>query len=335
MCSSAFTYLNKPSHILVTKSFLTTALLSALSAMPFCLDATTIVDLGGASYLIENGVSNSNDYTLTPPLSGHFDLASWGTDTAVAITLGSVWEPLSNSTNLAFPVGKSGVNLKMGAILSNNDSATAPGQQGPPFQYTRITRSDAKLLTFQFSGTNPGTRTDVTDDMSLASIFYYEKSAFLNGGASAASIALRAGDYISATFALDRHNGEGRILIRNAGDWYVSVESVGNGTQSLTVDASDQFYRFDPSGNNFIFHESSAGSTIKVVALTDIDAVGIHLQHRNYDGTSAYLPYQFFESITANVTTGATVDIPEPGMFSMLAGLLALGVVVCRRRRIR
>jgi len=63
-----------------------------------------------------------------------------------------------------------------------------------------------------------------------------------------------------------------------------------------------------------------------------VSEVGIHMQHRNYDGTSAYLPYQFFEEIAADLTTGVTVDIPEPGTFSMLAGVLALGVASSRRR---
>ena len=333
MCFAEITYLNNQPYILVKKSILTSVLLSALAATPLYLDATTIVDLGGTSYLPESGVSNSNDYTLTAPFSGHFDSASWGTDTAVAIRLGSVWEPLTSSTNLAIPAGKSGANLKVAAILSNNDSATAPGQQGLPFKYTRITRSADFSIRFQFSGTSPRSRTDVTGDMSLASIFYYEKADFLNGGASAASITLQAGDHIGASFALDRHIGEGRMLLRNAGDWYVSVESVGNGNESLRVDAGDQFYRFDPSGNNFIFHESSAGPAVTAATFTDIDAVGIHMQHRNYDGTSAYFPYQFFETIAADVTTGVTVDIPEPGTFSMLTGLLALGAACSRRKR--
>lgn len=294
-----------------------------------CLNAATVVDLGG-EYLTNAIPTSTPANTTTAPFSGNFDPNGPGTDTAVAITLGSVWTPLSAS-NVAIPAGQSGANLKMGAIITNNDSTTAPGQEGSAFTYSRITQY-ALPATFQFSGTNPGTRTDLTADMSLASMFYYEKADFLNGGAGATSITFGAGDEIGATFALHRGDGKGRMLLRNAGSWYISADSVDDqwagAAISLTVDGTTGlFYSFDPSGNNFIFDESAAGPTIAASTFTDIDAVGIHMQQLNYDGTAVAFPYQFFYGITGDLTA-----IPEPSTFSILTGALALGVVFTRRR---
>jgi len=258
-----------------------------------------ILDFGG------DYVSAITDATSTvnAATTGDYDFDGSADDTARSVTFGTVWSP-TTSGNWTTPAGKSGPKLRYGKSVANLGSATDPSDS---FKYDRITNSSVPN-TVQVSGFNDINSS--TTLMSMASAFYYDKADFLNGWETADDLVFGVTGEISIDFDIDRGVGEGRALVRNGTDWYLSADALigaaaDGGTLTISPAMSD-FYAFDPTANQLLFDTDTPGALVSGSTLTNITAIGLHMQHRNYDGTSAFIPYEFFTGFSATIEDPVT-----------------------------
>jgi hypothetical protein len=240
--------------------------------------------------------------TVNVATTGDYDFDGSADDTARSVTFGTVWSPTA-SGNWLTPAGKSGPNLRYGKSVANLDSATDPSGG---FRYDRIA-SHTSPNTVQVSGDN-GVGT--TTNMSMASAFYYDKADFLNGWGTIADLAFDTTGEISIDFDIERQIGEGRALVRNGTGWYLSADALigaaANGGTLTIFPATSDFYPFDPSGDMLMFDTDNPGAPVSGATLTNITAIGLHMQHRHYDGTSPWIPYEFFTSFIASIDDPVT-----------------------------
>ena len=106
--------------------------------------------------------------------------------------------------------------------------------------------------------------------------------------------------------------------MRNGTDWYISADSIGNGTLSVLPYLAD-FYAFDPA-DNLLFDADNPGAAVSGSTLTNVTAIGLHMQHSNYDPTSGWVPYQFFKGLRATVS-GVVPDMTSYAMWAEFHGL--------------
>ena len=321
--------------------------------IPLVLTADVVVNLGSyddvdvdengeeysvyAPYLTESGfrVSNNGAPTYDVGTPGRADLGLGG-------TFGADFLPLTTSTNLSVPAGYSGAGLKVASTIV--DATGNAVFTSTPLGYHRI--KDDASTTFQHAiNLNPetpvldedGNVVDVipserSKDTSFASAFFYEKADFLSG-ANNSIVSFAAGDEITASYSLGYASGHGRMIIKDSGNWYVS-DTVTNGAQ--TLNSNSNFYAYDLE-SDLIIGSATLGSAVSASSLTDIEAVGIHMEQLNFDSTSAaetaYIkPFDarhFFEGFSADLTL---TPVPE---FSFSALLLSLSVLTfaCIRRK--
>ena len=307
--------------------------------IPLVLTADVIVNLGSyddasyAPYLTGSGFRVSDNTLPT------FDVSNPGTATVgLGATFGTDYTPLTTSTNLSVPAGYSGAGLKFASTIV--DATGNAVFTSNPLSYHRIT--DNTNTTFQHAlGLNAATvgsdgkitiPSERSTDTSFASAFFYEKADFLSG-ANNSIVSFAAGDEITASYSLWYASGHGRMIIKDSGNWYVS-DTVTNGAQ--TLNSNSNFYAYDLE-SDLIIGNAALGSAVSASSLTDIEAVGIHMEQLNFDSTSAaettYIkPFDarhFFEGFSADLTL---TPVPE---FSFSALLLSLSVLTfaCIRRK--
>jgi len=260
----------------------------------------TVLDFGG-EYV--SSITNATS-TVNGPTTGDYDFDGSADDTARSVTFGTVWSP-TTSGNWTTPTGKSGPNLHYGKSVANLGSANDPSGG---FEYDRIVNY-AIPHTVQVSGFNGAGTTTL---MSMASAFYYNKTDFLNGWGAVGDLAFDASGEISIDFDINRHVGEGRALVRNGSDWYLSADALIGSAASggtLTISpARSEFYPFDPIADLLLFDTDNPGTPVFGSALTNITAIGLHMQHRNYDGTNENIPYEFFTGFSASIKDMVTVE---------------------------
>jgi T5SS/PEP-CTERM-associated repeat protein len=262
----------------------------------------------GADYVAAQINASS---TRNGPTTGDYDFDGNDDDTARTVTFGTVFAP-SNNASWTTPAGKSGPNLRYGQLVANLDSALDPSDS---VTYDRITTGDRVDFSGKVSATSAAS-------MSLASAYYYDKADFLRGQDAVTNLVFDQSSEINILFHVDRHVGEGRALVRNGTQWYVSADAlIGTAAikdKTLTViPATSDFYAFDPA-TNLLFNTDTPGTPVAGSTFNDITAVGLHIQHTEYDGTSAFIPYQFWSAFSASVPG------VEPSTFSYWADAYGL-----------
>lgn len=267
----------------------TISILSFIGSLAIA-EATPLVDFG--SVYVETGFIHANP-TLSPASTGDYNFDGSANDTARSVEFGTVWGPTTKG-NWLQPYGKSGRNLRYGKVIANLDSATDPVGG---FKYDRVV-SFTQPNTVQISNDNGATS---TNRISMASAFYFKKQDFLNGLATLETI--RAGEIgqIKVNFTMRMVEAEGRVLLRNGEDWYVSKSvHLGGAAHELAVNPSASvFYPFNPDAK-LLFNSDSPGSEVDGSTFANITAIGVHMQHRDFDGTSDDLRYQSFNRIEAD-----------------------------------
>ncbi len=258
------------------------------------------VDFGGE--YVSSVVSASS--TVNGPTTGDYDFDGSADDTARSVTFGTVWSP-TTSANWTTPAGQTGPNLRYGKCVANLGSAVDPAGG---FKYDRIVNYSTPHIVQISSGNGAGT----TTRMSMASAFYCDKADFLNGWGAAGDLEFGANGEISIDFSIDRHVGEGRALVRSGSSWYLSADAlVGAAARNSTLTifpASSDFYAFDPIAGLLLFDTGNPGAAVSGATLTNITAIGLHMQHRNFDGTSAFLAYEFFTGLRASIQDPVTAE---------------------------
>jgi hypothetical protein len=262
----------------------------------------------GADYVAAQINASS---TRNGPTTGDYDFDGNDDDTARTVTFGTVFAP-SNNASWTTPAGKSGPNLRYGQLVANLDSGLDPSDS---VTYDRITTGDRVDFSGKVSATSAAS-------MSLASAYYYDKADFLRGQDAVTNLVFDQSSEINILFHVDRHVGEGRALVRNGTQWYVSADAlIGTAAiknKTLTVaPATSDFYAFDPA-TNLLFNTDTPGTPVAGSTFNDITAVGLHIQHTEYDGTSAFTPYQFWSAFSASVPG------VEPSSFSYWADAYGL-----------
>lgn len=274
-----------------------------------------VLDFGGMDY------SSSNINTATPPtqtVTGDYNFNGVSGDQATFVSLGQM-HTATNSSNWITPEGKTGPVIRYGFSIANLGSAVDPSMG-----LVRYNGSARALQNSSGAG---------TDAMRMASAWFWEKSSFFNeadeaGGLSFANQAnslsvgfLNSGPPAAGSVRL------GRFMVQSDDVWYLSGDVFGGTTGTLSINAAaSTWFAFDPLAASLLFYDpSSLGTGVAGASLNNITAIGVHVQHELFNGTSANAAQHQFNSLRA-------VVIPEPVTISVLLGLGALGIVLFRRR---
>jgi len=168
-----------------------------------------------------------------------------------------------------------------------------------------------------------------SSDYDYAGMLVWQKSGFAN----LSSEQIRFDTDSSLSFSgVDKYTlTDARWLVQSGGDWYLSDFQIASNQYSLAgVDLMNANWKqvtapvgsTDPA--DYIF-DTSSGFTTSTSALNDIQSVGFWYLEAN--ATRANLDFRFAE---LEVMASA---VPEPRTYAMIMGLLAVAVVVLRRRR--
>ena len=244
----------------------------------------------GAQYTADNA-SIASTATPVGPTTGDYDFDGNDDDEGSSVAFGTVWSP-SNHGGWTTPAGKSGPNLLHGKLLANLDSSEDPTGG---WQYDRTTQWAGSDFLVQLSASSTG---DYTANRSLASVFYYDKADFIKGQSAVADLAFDHSSEINIGFAMAA-GIEGRALVCDGTQWYISADSVVGGATLTISPATSDFYAFDPA-TILMFNSVTPGTPVSGSTFTDITAMGLHMQHANYAATGGN-KYQFFNSFSATV----------------------------------
>jgi hypothetical protein len=234
---------------------------------------TVAVDFG-ADY-----TSSNINAALTPLVSSvDADFDGQTDDRLASIAFGTVFPP-AGSANWSTPVNKSGPGIRHGVSVANIDSSAAPS-----IQLNRINAADIIQAT---NGAG-------SSKMRMASAHYWEKPSFLNGlnHAGALSFADRT-DSVHAAFAnagapTPPSGRASHVLVRNAGQWFVSVDHFPGTSGSLVFNGFQAHWLpFDPHANSLFRNTAVAGSPVAGSTLNDITALGVYSQHEQFNGSVA------------------------------------------------
>ncbi len=266
----------------------------------------------GADYASAN--INASGALVVSRAVADFDGSS--DDRVGSIAFGTEFSP-PNSVNWNTPAGKSGGVIKYGTSVANINSATDPS-----LGVNRISTADIIQ-----AGNGAGTTA-----MRLASAWYWEKASFLNGASAASGLAFtNAASSLSAYF----NNGgtpttgfsrRGNFLVENGSTWYISADEFGSTGGSFAINAATaQWYVFDPAAGTLFWDRAAMGTAVSGSTFTNIQAMGLYVQHELINGTTINAALQGFSSFQATV-------IPEPATIGML-GLGAAAMLLVRRLR--
>lgn len=298
-------------------------------ALPLVLTADVVVNLGSyndssyAPYASANySTYQENAAFVTSPGQGSIGLGS---------TFGTDYLPLTLSGNLIYAAANySGAGLQYASIVKHADGTTTVPSD--PVQYHRIQEKNSRTI-FQHSLRLVDEVIDEkvvtvhrSVDTSFASVFFYEKEDFL-GDASTGNVSFASGDSMTAHFeytSTGSSNG-GRMIIRNAGSWYIS-KKLSNGDQ--TVNSGDDFYAFNLE-SNLIIGDAVLGDTVDTSLFTNIEAVGIHMEQVSFNSYSQAVPRHFFEGFDADLTV--TAAVPELISFSTILPFCVVTFLCLRR----
>lgn len=296
------------------KLSLTVSLLSALlGTFTFAQSSILAIDFG-ADY-------GPNINTATPPsqlATGDYNFSGSATDRVSYVSLGQE-HSAPNSANWTTPLGKSGAVIRYGYSVANIGSSSDP--------VIGLARYNGGANALQHtSGAG-------TAEMRMASAWYWEKSSFLGGADTQGSLSFAneagslSANFLNGGTQTTGYTRQARFLIQSNGSWYISADLFGGTTGTLTVNAAEgMWHSFDPHSASLLFYNpSNLGAGVLGSNLTDITAIGVHVQHELFNGTAIHTAGQQFNSLEA-------VVIPEPATVSMLLGLGALTFVLIRKR---
>lgn len=292
-------------------------LFTLLSNFSFAQSAIVAVAFGGDYTNIGDNIN-----TAAPPSqleTGDYNFSGSATDRVSFVTLGQV-HTAPNDAKWTTPPGKSGAVIRYGYSIANIGSSVDPS-----FGLARFNGSAAQALQ-KTSGAG-------TTEMRMASAWYWDKSSFLGGADTEDSLTFadQAGS-LSANFLnggtpTAGNTRHARFMVQSNGSWYLSADVFGGTSGTLAVNAAEgTWHSFDPDSASLLFYNpSEMGSGVLGSSLTNITAIGVHVQHELFDGSSIHAAGHQFNSLEAAV-------IPEPATVTMLLGLGAFTFVMIRRR---
>ena len=316
------TNIHAPKNVMKSKTLILFAAIasSGLIAASASAASITMVDFGyNANYIpTESFVANTNRTTDTA--TGDFDFDGTADDTATYVANGTTWTPPS-SASWTTPSGKNGPGLLWGTALATLNSATAPTNRFG----TDAIRDNGGLEAIQAIPTPLA----VATSQSMTSAFYYTKSSFLNGLNVVSNLSFSSGSNMSfdLTVARGSNSGQGRFLVQDGTQWYVSASSINFQGTTLSIDPyASTFYAINLTGASLgFFNSASPGSGVSGSTFTNIQGFGVQMQHINYAGASAFTPYELVKGFSATA-------VPEPSAWALLVGGLTV-LVAFRRRR--
>jgi hypothetical protein len=315
------TNIHAPKNVMQSKTLILFAAIasSGLIAASASAASITMVDFGNTNYIPTNSfLANTNRPTDTA--TGDFDFDGTADDTATYVANGTTWTPPS-SAGWTTPSGKNGPGLLWGTALANLNFATAPTNRFG----TDAIRDNSGSESIQAIPTS----TAVATQQSMTSAFYYTKSSFLNGLNVVSNLSFSSGSNMSFDLNVSRGSnaGQGRFLVQDGTQWYVSASSINFLGSTLSIDPyASTFYAINLTGASLgFFNSASPGSDVSGSTFTNIQGFGVQMQHLNYAGASAFTPYELVKGFSATA-------VPEPSAWALLVGGLTV-LVAFRRRR--
>lgn len=300
------------------KLLIATAIIAVNSAASA---AITALDFG-ANYSDNN--INMSVAGVTTYATGDYNFNGSANDRVVAVPFGTA-HTVTNAAAWTTPEGKSGATIYTGFSLANIGSSTDPA-----FGLYRWNGSANNLQT------TSGTAASRTSAMRMATAYYWEKADFLNGMdastelsfanmAGSASVSYRfSGEMLDDTLRLVR------LMVRDgAGDWYLSASRQASGTNTLQINAAtEEWHAYDPVADSMFYDRPAleSGASISGTMITDITAFGVLYQSELFDGTAdTHFSQHQLDALQFQV-------IPEPRYYAALFGMLALALIITRRR---
>jgi hypothetical protein len=274
------------------------ALFITSSLVVLAEDPAVVIDFGGEAHYIRSNSSIANTNRDTVNATGDVDFDG-SDDAAVYASFGTEWTP-PLSAAWTTPDGKNGPGLKFGWAVANLSSTQAP-EAMEVWRYDMLRNIDGAESIQQ--ATVPGA--SMTDSAAFATAYYYEKPDFLNKWPETPAIAFNSQSEISVGMRVVRgsNKGEGRILLRNGDQWYVSEDVPNYNEGVLTINPfTSMFLPFDPNGKHLLFvNPNIFEGRVEGRNLKNITAIGVQMQHVGYDGTGIYTPYQFLYSLKVTI----------------------------------
>lgn len=296
-----------------------------LRLLPIALLAVGYYPAGGAIVAVDFGAdytsSNINaSISSTTVATVDADFDGTADDRAATVAFGTIFTS-PNSANWTTPAGKSGAVIKHGISVGLIDWNSGADPE-PSIQLDRISSADIIQV-----GNGPGTSL-----LRMASAFYWEKSSFINGADATANLGFsNESSGISVSFnnsgtPTTGYTRTGRVLVENAGSWYVSASLFGSTNGTLSFNGyTATWYLYDPETGTLFWDNADTGTGIAGSDLSDITALGVYTQHELIDGTSGNAALHGFSGLQATL-------VPEPSTYALGLGFLALGFVMLRRR---
>lgn len=218
---------------------------------------------GGADY--GSSWVNANDTPTESTVDADFD--GNADDQMLSIAFGTTYSPMDTVTT---PAGMSGPGMKYGMSLANIDTNLTP-----VMSYNRFSPNDYS----QIDGA------DQAGDRRMATVWYYEKSDFLNGADQSDNLSF-ANEDGSLVFASNLSGTPASGYMRGAafiaqsdGQWYITtLISAGYTTVYSNNAATANWYAFDPAADTLFFDRSDYGVSVLGSTLTNITALGMYAQ---------------------------------------------------------
>ncbi len=267
-------------------------------------DTVEVIDFD-ADYSTSQGATNQYGYidATNPVFTNSVDADFDGNvdDQMIGIVFGSDYTPTASEW-FTTPAGKSGPGLKYGMSQANIDSALAP-----VMTLNRFTPTDATYIN--------GLTNDVPGvGRRMATAWYYEKNAFLNGADSLPKLtfANKAGSLKVAT-NLSGNPSAGTLrgaafLAQSDGQWYITELTSAGYTSVLSINgATADWYAFDPQSGTLFFDRSDYGTPVAGSALTNITALGIYTQTELTEDNL----YHGFKTLNASLAYGEAGSAAE------------------------
>lgn len=226
---------------------------------------------------------------------------------------------LNPSSGYTPPADRSGTFY--GGILSSYTSSDTSNFLGANQQVQNISTNDRILLRSQVTTTG-----DFTARHGAIAIGF-RKDDFMGGG-DGQNVFFAADSSMTMNFAVLSGAFSARFMVKQNDLWYVSnTVFTGGGTKTLQGNdlLTETWAVYNPTSNFLLFDASAA--TFDTISFTNIEAVGYQAQFIQ----TGSLTSGVLDASVSNFQVVAA--IPEPSTYAAIFGLMALGLMIWRRRR--